>query len=199
MAQKVQVQLIDDLDGSEAIETVNFGLDGTGYEIDLNGRNAGNLRASIAEYVGHARRASPVRAVGQRPRSSRVGSAVMRQWLVDNGYGEQLNDRGRIPGRLQEMYENRTPNARQAPAEVTPEAEANVPEMTPEDDAKVSEVIANAKDEVTRRRQNRAAARTVKPATVADPPATEQTEAPKLRRPAHRRQTKAKTDGEATT
>lgn len=30
MAQKIQVQLIDDLDGSEADDTVRFGLDGTG-------------------------------------------------------------------------------------------------------------------------------------------------------------------------
>jgi hypothetical protein len=35
MAQKVQVLLIDDLDGSET-GTVIFAIDGTEYEIDLN-------------------------------------------------------------------------------------------------------------------------------------------------------------------
>ena len=33
MAQKVQVLLVDDLDGSEATETVSFGLDGVSYEM----------------------------------------------------------------------------------------------------------------------------------------------------------------------
>ncbi|MBN3584983.1 Lsr2 family protein, partial [Algoriphagus aestuarii] len=32
MARKVQVLLIDDLDGSQAEETVSFALDGTSYE-----------------------------------------------------------------------------------------------------------------------------------------------------------------------
>ena len=40
MAQKVNIVLIDDIDGSEAIETVSFGLDGTSYEIDLSTKNA---------------------------------------------------------------------------------------------------------------------------------------------------------------
>jgi len=41
MAQKVTVELEDDLDGSPADETVRFGLDGTEYEIDLSEKNAG--------------------------------------------------------------------------------------------------------------------------------------------------------------
>ena len=40
MAQKVQVVLIDDLDGGDATETVTFGLDGATYEIDLSEQNA---------------------------------------------------------------------------------------------------------------------------------------------------------------
>lgn len=40
MAQKVLVSLVDDLDGSEAEETVEFGLDGVSYQIDLSGENA---------------------------------------------------------------------------------------------------------------------------------------------------------------
>ena len=37
MAQKVNVQLVDDLDGSTAESTVEFGLDGVHYAIDLGG------------------------------------------------------------------------------------------------------------------------------------------------------------------
>ena len=48
MAQKVQVLLVDDLDGSEASSTISFGLDGTDYEIDLNASHAAELRAALA-------------------------------------------------------------------------------------------------------------------------------------------------------
>ncbi|MCU1383896.1 MAG: Lsr2-like protein, partial [Acidobacteria bacterium] len=44
MAQKHIVQLIDDLDGGEAAETVTFSIDGTAYQIDLSTRNASKLR-----------------------------------------------------------------------------------------------------------------------------------------------------------
>lgn len=44
MATRIVIELIDDLDGSEATETVRFGLDGADYEIDLAGQNADELR-----------------------------------------------------------------------------------------------------------------------------------------------------------
>ena len=75
MAQKVQVLLVDDLDGSEATETVAFGLDGSAYEIDLSSGNAGKLRKELAHYVEHARKARP-RA--QRPNQA-VGEAARIQ------------------------------------------------------------------------------------------------------------------------
>ena len=74
MAQKVQVLLVDDLDGSEATETVAFGLDGASYEIDLSTGNAGKLRKELAHYVEHARKAkrsgsAPPGAHWSRPRA----------------------------------------------------------------------------------------------------------------------------------
>ena len=65
MAQKIQTLFIDDLDGSEADGTVRFGLDGTDYEIDLNGEHAQELRDALARYVTAARRAG-----GGRPAAS---------------------------------------------------------------------------------------------------------------------------------
>lgn len=56
MAQKVEVQLIDDVDGSEASQTIRFALDGKDYEIDLSDKNANELRASVAQFVNVARR-----------------------------------------------------------------------------------------------------------------------------------------------
>ena len=56
MAQKVQVLLVDDLDGGEADETVSFSLDGIEYDIDLSANNAAGLRKVLAEFVESGRR-----------------------------------------------------------------------------------------------------------------------------------------------
>jgi hypothetical protein len=104
MAQKVQVLLVDDLDGSEATETVAFGLDGASYEIDLSSPNASKLRKELAHYVEHARKAS-----GQaRRRRTRTGpgrerSAQIRAWAKQRGY--KVNERGRIPANIVAEYE----------------------------------------------------------------------------------------------
>jgi len=39
-----------------AVETVEFGLDGGGYELDLSAANAAGLRAALGRYVAAARR-----------------------------------------------------------------------------------------------------------------------------------------------
>ena len=59
MASKTVVELVDDLDGGRAEETVQFALDGTDYEIDLSAENAAKLRAALATFVGHAKKHSP--------------------------------------------------------------------------------------------------------------------------------------------
>ncbi len=100
MAQKVQVVLIDDIDGGPADETIRFALDGTTYEIDLSTANAGRLRAALAEFVGHARK-------GRSPRRSRTGgdgrSAEIRAWARQEGL--PVNERGRIPADLAAKFE----------------------------------------------------------------------------------------------
>jgi Lsr2 len=57
MAQRVTVELEDDLDGSPADQTLRFGLGGAEYEIDLGKKNASTFRRQIAPYIEHARRA----------------------------------------------------------------------------------------------------------------------------------------------
>lgn len=76
VAQKVVVTLFDDIDGSEAAETIAFGLDGKSYEIDLNQANAKKLRKALEPYVeaaasgpGRARRTSRPRSLPTRRRS----------------------------------------------------------------------------------------------------------------------------------
>ncbi|HEY3480102.1 MAG TPA: Lsr2 family protein, partial [Streptomyces sp.] len=56
MAQKVLVEILDDIDGSTAAQTVQFGLDGVTYEIDLSDENATALRDELARFIGAGRR-----------------------------------------------------------------------------------------------------------------------------------------------
>jgi hypothetical protein len=105
MAQKVQVLLVDDLDGSEATETVTFGLDGVSYEIDLSSGNAGKLRKELSQYVEHARKSSngPVRRRRPRSGAGREQSARIREWAKSRGF--KVNERGRIPANIVAEYE----------------------------------------------------------------------------------------------
>ena len=48
MAQRVSVELEDDLDGGPADETLRFGIGGAEYEIDLSKKNASKFRRQIA-------------------------------------------------------------------------------------------------------------------------------------------------------
>src|SRR3954447_15937537 len=72
MAQKVEVRLIDDLDGEAADETVSFAIDGTEYEIDLSSEHALELRKSVGAFVGAARRVGRVGA-GRRGGAREAG------------------------------------------------------------------------------------------------------------------------------
>jgi hypothetical protein len=106
MAQKVNIVLVDDIDGTDADETVSFGLDGTSYEIDLNDKHAAKLRDALATYVGHARKVS---SAGRRTRSSAKASGGgaaakdVREWARSNGH--KVPDRGRIPADVREAYD----------------------------------------------------------------------------------------------
>lgn len=103
MAQKVLVELIDDLKGGPAEETVRFGLDGREYEIDLNGKHAKDLRKTVE---GYARCGRKVRAAGELPLRSaarRRYTLVIRAWAKEQGH--TFSDRGRIPVWIVDEYE----------------------------------------------------------------------------------------------
>jgi hypothetical protein len=106
MAQKVQVVLIDDIDGGEAIETVTFGLDGVTYEIDLSADHAEKLRDAVAPWVGSGRRVSGRSKTGTRRGASPSGNtddtAAIRAWAKENGH--TVSDRGRISATVREAF-----------------------------------------------------------------------------------------------
>lgn len=103
MAQKVQILLVDDLDGGEAEETVRFGLDGVDYEIDLSAKNAGALRDSLAKYVAEARRVGGRRRTGRKTAGGgSTDASTIREWAKANGW--QVSDRGRVSAEIREAY-----------------------------------------------------------------------------------------------
>ena len=103
MAQKVNIVLVDDIDGSEASETVSFGLDGTSYEIDLNDENAAALREALSGYIGHARKVTGGARRGATRRTSSSNTKDVREWARANGY--DVSERGRISADIQQAYD----------------------------------------------------------------------------------------------
>ncbi|MGW0907542.1 histone-like nucleoid-structuring protein Lsr2 [Streptomyces sp. NPDC002853] len=108
MAQKVQVLLVDDLDGGEADETVTFALDGKSYEIDLTTSNADKLRGLLEPYLKGGRRTGGRGSAGRSKTRASAASggqdtAAIRAWAKDNGF--EVNDRGRVPASIREAYE----------------------------------------------------------------------------------------------
>lgn len=113
MAQVHEVKLIDDLTGELADETVEFGLDGKNYEIDLSKENAEKLREALADFVAAARRAngssrsrrgggSSSSSSARRPTVDREQNQAIREWARSRGM--KVSDRGRIPAEVLEAY-----------------------------------------------------------------------------------------------
>lgn len=113
----VQIEYYDDLSGSalseDEVHTVNFGWNGSAYEIDLSKANADKLEKILKPYVDAGRRVSGGRG---RPKGSanhsRTGSgsgrgpeelAIIRAWLRKKGH--EVSDRGRIKAELVELYD----------------------------------------------------------------------------------------------
>ena len=107
MAKKTVVVLEDDIDGSEASETISFALDGSEYVIDLNDGHANELRGTLARFTDAGRKVSGGRgrSVTGRTKSKQGGpdAKAVRMWAAENGI--QVNTRGRIQAEIVEKYE----------------------------------------------------------------------------------------------
>ncbi|MFI7482459.1 Lsr2 family protein [Kocuria sp. M1R5S2] len=104
MAQSVQIILEDDLEGGPADQTVQFGLDGRHYEIDLSTTNAEKLREALRPFVASGRRAQnkPARTTGPRSSGGNPETAKIRAWAKENGY--EVSDRGRVHQSIKDAY-----------------------------------------------------------------------------------------------
>lgn len=118
MAEQVTVSLVDDLDGSQAEETVEFALDGVHYAIDLNADHAETLRQELSSYTQHGTRlggrkksrASRTKKTSATTRrepttsvSNRERNQAIRTWAQAAGY--EVSDRGRIPAEIVDAYD----------------------------------------------------------------------------------------------
>lgn len=106
VAKQTTVTLVDDLDGSEAAEQVEFAVDGRSYEIDLSAANSSRLREALAPFISAARRTGGRRGsagtTAVRPSTDREQNQAIREWAVAKGM--KISERGRIPSNVLEAY-----------------------------------------------------------------------------------------------
>lgn len=110
MATQTTVTLVDDLDGSNAEEQVEFMVDGKVYKIDLSATNSKKLREALTPFVAAARRAGGSRrssgtTAAPRPAVDREQNQAIREWAQQRGM--KISERGRIPGTVLEAYHSR--------------------------------------------------------------------------------------------
>ncbi|MDO4665699.1 MAG: Lsr2 family protein [Actinomycetaceae bacterium] len=103
MALQTQTILVDDIDGSRAAETIQFGFEGVEYEIDLNTENAKNFVEAMTPWVTSARRVGGRQRPGALRVNKKTSARTVRKWAMKLGL--EVPDRGRIPFEIWERYE----------------------------------------------------------------------------------------------
>ncbi len=115
MAKQTIERLIDDLDGSDATQTIEFAYKGKSYTLDLNDNNASDFEDALAPYIAAAAKAGGAQP-GRRGRGGKRQTAAssgrsngdyspkdVRAWAQANG--AEVPARGRIPGKVLEQYQ----------------------------------------------------------------------------------------------
>lgn len=106
MAKKIT--LVDDIDGTPIVDgqggTIAYAVGGVSYEIDLNTENQSALRAALAPYIEHSRKAVATTGARQSGRKA-PGSDIpaIREWARKNGF--EVSQRGRISSTVRAAYE----------------------------------------------------------------------------------------------
>ena len=106
MAQKVIVELIDDLDGGpigSGGETISFAVNGVEYTIDLNDENAAEFHRTMDRYISRASRAGGRQSTrAAKPTATGASTQQIREWAAANGYN--VSNRGRIAADIVKAY-----------------------------------------------------------------------------------------------
>jgi hypothetical protein len=111
MAKATVAVLVDDLDGSAAVDTVRIGWNGDWRELDLSKKNLASLSKSLDKYWnvsrpvsanGRSSRRRPTTTSSSRSAKARRDPKLIRAWATDNGIS--VPARGRIPGDIERRY-----------------------------------------------------------------------------------------------
>lgn len=105
MARQVQVLLVDDLDGGDAVRNVSFSFEGDAYEIDLSQANYDKFEKILKPYIDNARKVKSSRrgrGAGRATGSSNR-AAEIREWARSKGM--KVSERGRVSAEIVEAYE----------------------------------------------------------------------------------------------
>lgn len=99
MAQKVQVVLVDDVDGGSADQTIKFAFDGASYEIDLSNVHAAEFRDAVALWIRAGRKVSGRAGARTTPNGD---TSKIRAWAKSSGFS--VSERGRISAEVRAAY-----------------------------------------------------------------------------------------------
>jgi hypothetical protein len=106
MVKSLVEVLVDDLDGTEAVESVLLGWNGQWRRIELSEKNLSALSKAVDRFW-EAGRPVAARSCGRRPRGARPDGGgrdpkAIRAWAAANGIA--VPSRGRIPGEIERQY-----------------------------------------------------------------------------------------------
>lgn len=103
MAQKLIVAFTDDLDGSDAAETISFSFERKNYEIDLNEGHAEEFRSAMQKYIKAARSTDKSKAQPKTvKKTGAISSKDIRAWAETQNI--EMNPRGRLKQEVVDQY-----------------------------------------------------------------------------------------------
>ncbi len=111
MAKATVEVLVDDLDGSEAVETIQLGWNGEWRELDLSKRNRAGLTRVFDKYWNAARpttenaprrRKRRAKAAPRKASNKKRDPKAIRAWANDNGV--PVPAKGRIPADVERQF-----------------------------------------------------------------------------------------------
>jgi hypothetical protein len=116
VARREVIDLVDDLDGTVAAETIPFAFEGKTYSVDLSAGNAERFRQFMEKYIvaskaakrqvvtrSRKQPAEAPKAAKVTHRSRRADARAIRLWAQEKGI--EVSPRGIIPREVREAYE----------------------------------------------------------------------------------------------
>ncbi|MGO4586743.1 Lsr2 family protein [Arthrobacter sp. 2RAF6] len=110
MTREVIPRLVDDLDGSEATQTIEFSFQGISYQFDLNDSNATYFESLLSPYIEKGAKQGGVTAGTKRTAAAstltKARTKRLRAWALEHQI--PMADRGKIAQHIVERYESAT-------------------------------------------------------------------------------------------